>query len=183
MSQQLKKTIDQASDQELRDFAELVLQLEVPATAQRFDVLALITPAWPADYIYVDAAEIEEFEQAQDESVRAEARIKLAVSAAYQDDPKWLVKITSTELIGGRDPVSVGVNGRPVVIQRGMEVEVPHRFIEALRLAVRESVTQDPRTGDFHRTNFTNYPLEILERPSRAEIDAWFERTKDLVLA
>ncbi len=186
MSTQQKKPIAKASDAELRDFAELVLQLNAEGCGTRARLLALIRPAWPADYIFVEAADAAaagDGEEPQADAARPQAQVKLAGGGGSKDDPKWLIRISATELTGGKDPVPVGVNGHIVVIQRNMEVEVPHRYIEALRNAVRVSVAQDPRTQEFTLSAFTNYPLEIIERPSRDEIEAFRERTKDLVLA
>jgi hypothetical protein len=177
----MKKLIVDASDAELKDFAEVTLVLDVPERTTRADLMALIGPAWPAPHIFVEAADVDEREDVQTDEARAVARVRLNVGGA-SEDPKWLIRIANTELPGGRDPVPVGVNGRHVVIQRGVEVEVPHRYIEAIQNAVRISVTQDQRTQEMHTTSFSNYPLEIIERPSKADIAAWFERTKNLLL-
>lgn len=182
MATQQKKDIEKASDVELLEFAELTLQLPDAKTASdRATLLGLIRSTWPNDYIFVDSAATPEADEAQADDVRAMARIKLGEDAPA-DEPRWIIKISATELPGGKDPVPVGVNGRAVVIQRDMEAEVPHRYVEALQHAVRTAVTQDQRTHEFHYTNFTNYPLEVIERPTRAEIEAWKEKSRDLVL-
>jgi hypothetical protein len=180
---QQKKPIERAEEAELRDFAELVLQMDVAASTDRADLVAKIRTAWPADYIFVDAAgQPAAGEDGQDEAVKPEPQARLT-TADSRGDPKWTIRIASTELAGGKDPVPVSVNGRNVVIQRGVEVEVPHRYVESLRNAVRVSVSQEPKTQEFTFSAFTNYPFEVIERPSRAEIEAFHERTKDLVLA
>ena len=182
MSTQQKKKIAEASDQELREFAELTLQLDLSAVGDRGSLLAKLAPAWPADYIFVDAAVLEAPAEEQTDDVRAQARTQLG-GKKYESDPQWLIRINATELPGGKEPVPLGHNGDHLVVQRNTEVQVPHRFIGILRDAVRVSITQDPRTQEFSRSNFTNYPFEVLDKPSRSEIEAFRERTKDLVLA
>lgn len=177
--QMKKKLIEQASDAELQEFAELTLQLPEAAGAKtRAEVLALIGPAWAQDYIFVEAAEMTDADETQSDEVRAAAQVKLT-GGPGRDDPKWLIRIAATELPGGKDPVPVGVNGHAVVIQRNMEAEVPHRYVVALQNAIRTAVHQDQKTREFSYSNFTNYPIEIIQRPSRAEIEEWHERTKD----
>jgi hypothetical protein len=61
---------------------------------------------------------------------------------------------------------------------------VPQRYVGVLRDAVRVSVTHVPETkGEFVYSNVLAYPFEVLDQPSRAEIEEWQARTKDKVLA
>lgn len=182
MTTQRKKEITEASPTDLRDFAEMVLQLDVPAGATPADMIAQISTAWPATYIFVDEAELETPGETQNDATRAQAQISL-MSGDAKNDPVWRIKIAATELPGGRDPVPVGVNFRPVVIQRNMIADVPHRYIGALQNAVRVGVTQDPDTREMIESGTMAYPFEVIERPDRAEIEAHRLRTKDLVLA
>lgn len=177
-----KKPIIRASDAELRAHAEEVLCLDVSAATTRAAILGILGPAWSNDWILVEEAELEAPAEAQDETTRAQAQQSL-VTGSSRDDPMWLIRVQATELPGGRDPVPVGVNGSIVVIQRGVEAKVPHRFVGALRDAVRESITQSMKTQEITRSTFTNYPFEIIERPSPQEIAEFRERTKDNVLA
>lgn len=180
---QSKIKIDLATEAQLRDFAEVTLQLGGADKAAPADLKAMVRNAWPNDFIYADVAELPQDDAEQSEEVRAVAQIK-ALGSGGRDDPKWIVEIASTELPGGKDPVPVSVNGHNVLIQRNMPVEIPHRYIEALRKAVRISMRQDLDTNKTTRTSFTNYPIGIVhDQPTQQEIADWFERTKDLELA
>jgi len=169
--------IADATDEQLTAFAEATLQLDASGAKERGALLALILTAWPQDYILAELAETPEgFDSEQDEQVRVVAQLKLA-GGIGDNDPKWVIRIGATELPGGKDPVPAGVNGRTVVIQRNTEVEVPHRYVLALQSARRETVQQNLETGEITRTAFSNYPIEVLERPSKAEIADWHART------
>jgi hypothetical protein len=145
-------------------------------------MIALIKTTWPNDFIFVDEAELAPAAETQDDQARAEAQIKIQTGDS-QNDPKWIIKIASTELPGGRDPVPVGVNGRVALIQRDMEAEVPHRYIEALRNAVRIGFTAGAAPGEMIPTKIIAYPFEVIDKPSRAEIEEWHARNRETVLA
>lgn len=176
-----QKKIIQASDAELRDFAELTLQLDLAGATNRHDIEAKIKSTWPQDFILVEVSDMPDVAEDQDDSARAQARQRVG-GLRYQDDPKCLVLISATELPGGKDPVPVGCNGDIVVLQRGMEIELPYRFLGVLLDAVRISVSQDPKTLEFSYSKFTNYPLQVLERPSKQEIAEFKARTQNEVL-
>ncbi|TDX29102.1 hypothetical protein DFO67_108146 [Modicisalibacter xianhensis] len=57
-----------------------------------------------------------------------------------------------------KQPVQVGVNGRPYVIQRGKEVIVPESVVEVLRNAVQH--VYDPVTMEENQV--MAYPFQIL---------------------
>jgi hypothetical protein len=179
MSKFERKPITEASDQQLRDFCEMQ-QLDVSDCKSRAELMAVLGPAWEHDYITVLAEpEFDEDERAamaeQVQGVDGSV-IKLA-GGIGANDPKVRLSIGQTPLPGGKDPVPVGVNGKTLVIQRNMEVEVPYRFYLALQAAIREEVTQDEKTGELHVSTITNYPMQVKALPSEEEIAAWHKRT------
>jgi hypothetical protein len=174
--------LNDATDTQLRDFAANTLQLDVSAANTRPAVLGLITQAWPNDYI-IDLGTVPDGANA-DQAQPARSRSAADLGASVYDDPIVRLKIRQTDQPGGRDPVPVGVNGDVRVIQRDLEADVPFRFFEALNRSERVIVTQnidvkfgDPAYGDILENRITNYPIEVIERPSTAEIEAWRERT------
>jgi hypothetical protein len=164
--------IDDASDDQLFAFAENMGL--TPGSTERPHVLsALQEAAWIQPFILVSEETILAEDQDERPQIAVHSRME---GGAGADDPKVIVLIQKTTLPGGRDPVPVSVNGRAFVVQRDMNVEMPYRFYLALASAVRAEVHQDELTFERYETNFTNYPLEVLERPTNQQIREWHAR-------
>ena len=178
MTKMIRIPIARATDAQIRDFCD-VQQLELSKTT-RSAMLATLSAAWEHDYLLAPAPDPSE---AAGERERVSPTAQQRVSTGLgEDDPKWLVEIGETEMIGGKDPVPVGVNGRAVVLQRNMRIELPHRYKLALDLAIRETVEQDERSHEISTSRVRNYPLTVLEKPSEEAILAWEKRTAGLEL-
>jgi hypothetical protein len=167
-----------ATDQQIRDFCD-AQQIELDATS-RSEMLAVLSSVWEHDYILMAVGEYDgQTDQVQTPEPIAQTTITGGVGS---NDPKVLIRIGKTEMPGGKDPVPVGVNGRTVVIQRDMNVELPYRFYLALQNAVRETVDQNSQTGDITTSAVSNYPMQTLRLPPQDEIDAWHESTRDVLM-
>lgn len=95
-----------------------------------------------------------------------------------RDDPKVTIFINNEDRNGeiyDRD-VAVGVNGTVWQLRRNMALTIPFRVFEALKLAVRDSITHNPNTGEEHSTPVNAVPYSVQSMPSEAEIAAWRER-------
>lgn len=163
--------IDDASDDQLFVFAENMGL--APGSTERPHVLATLAAAWTQPFILVAEETILAEDQKERPQITVHSRME---GGAGADDPKVIVSVQQTTLPGGRDPVPVSVNGRAFVVQREMNVEMPYRFYLALAAAVRSEVHQDEVTFERYETNFTNYPLQVHELPSRQEIREWHAR-------
>lgn len=184
MSKFTKTPIVDASDDELRDFCELQ-QLDVSEAKSRADLLGTLGPAWEHDYIMTVApVEMDEDEAA----AMAEQTQSPVISGqslaggAGANDPKFVVQIGNAAGPGGNQPVPIGCNGKTMVAQRNMKVELPARFFFVLEKAIREEVTQNERTGEIDTMEFTSYPMQVFQRPTDAELAEWRERTDNELL-
>lgn len=178
MSKFERKPITEASDQEIRDFCEMQ-QLDVSDCKTRPELMGVLGPAWEHDYITVIAKpELEEDEAAAmaEQIQGVDGSVIKLVGGIGANDPKVRLIVGQTPMPGGKDPVPVAVNGKTLVIQRGMEVELPYRFYLALEAAIREEVTQDEKSGELHISTVTNYPLQVRALPSDEEIANWHAR-------
>lgn len=184
----VKIPIEDATDDQLREFASLVLALDSTKLGNRQTMLGLIQAAWPQDFI-TKQVEVDALGQVQDQKsvqdILPQQRLRGSID---EDEPRVTVRIMQTEMPGGRDPVPIGVNGVTVVAQRNMDVSMPYRFYLALLNAVRTVVDQipdpsNPRMRETIEIQVTNYPVTVVKPADPDAVKAWFERTKDLELA
>jgi hypothetical protein len=175
-----KLPIHEASDAQIEAFVD-TLQLDRTGITGRSNLLALLATAHEDDFIFVNDVVIDL--GGQDDEALPEPQQTPSFGTAYESDPKWRVVLGTTDMPGGKQPVPVGVNGKVVVIQRNMTVDVPHRFYLALQSAVRGTVTQDAKTREIIEGQITNYPItQILKAPSEQEIADWEKRTGSIEL-
>lgn len=95
-----------------------------------------------------------------------------------RDDPKVTIFINNEDRNGeiyDRD-VAVGVNGTVWQLKRNMALTIPYRVFAALEVAIRDSITHNPNTGEEHSTPVKAVPYSVTSMPSAAEIAAWRER-------
>lgn len=167
--------IAEASLAQLKAFAE-TMQLDLGRANTEAKVRAVLAGAWSENYIVVDD------EQANaEQAIRAKPLTQKVAGPAGSNDPIVVLKIAKTAYPGGKDPIPVSVNGRALVLQRDMQIELPYRFYEALQKAIRQEVSQDVNTGEITVDDVTNYPIQPISFPTAAEIAAWEEATNDEV--
>lgn len=170
--------ITAATDQQLRDFLTTNLQIEgVTATSTRAQLMALLGPVWKNDMIFVE----DDGSSITGEVVVPDAKFRYATGR--DDGPPTRVTIMQTGGINGKHPAHPSVNGRKLVIQRNVPVDIPYAFFLALDNAVQTKITD---TGDgskaYDRTNFTDYPMKDVVKPPQSEIDDWHRRNGNRVL-
>lgn len=142
MNREIK--IADATDAQLRAFANGTLGFNLPANTKDTTVLARIKAAWDKDYILV----AEESAAADGTQSGDAPPAPSAIKAATDERPeKVRIIINVTEETGGNDPVVVGVNGKVMLIPRGEEVEIPHPYFEVLKNAVTHKYEQLPDGG------------------------------------
>lgn len=173
--------ITEASDQQVEDFLDM-MQLDRSETTGRANLLALLATVHDEDHIIVSVNEGSD-QADQNEEAMPEPQQFPSFGQAYKSDPIWRMKIGTTPMPGGKQPVPVGVNGVVVVIQRDMVVDVPHRFYLALQAAIQHTVTQNSKTRAIEEGEVSNYPItQIVKAPSPEEIAEWHERTGKIEL-
>jgi hypothetical protein len=183
-TEQVPVNITSASDEQLRTFATNVLQLDLVELKAntRAKIIGAIGPVWKSDFILApkeDGIAMEQVGQGEAPTPRVEAAL---TGTGLDDAPKALIRIAQTAMPGGKHPAPVSVNGRQKVIQRNMNVEVPWPYVEALQNAVVGDPSQDPETREIIISDVTNYPVTVLRYPDPAELLAWQESVKDIVM-
>lgn len=138
--------IADATPEQLRTFAETVLQLTVPARATQQSILGKIGEVWTQDTILIDDAASGEPVGAQRSGnmVNVRPRVdkddKPVMTTNDKGEPvqeeEVHVLIHVSDKPGGDEPVFVSINGRGMYVPRGEKCWVPRKFIGALIDAV-----------------------------------------------
>lgn len=174
-----KILIADATDDQLRQFATEILQVEVAPTAERGVVLALIQPAWGADFI-----SLPEIDDDLGDDVQHEADV--VFNTGRDDGPTTSFTILQTSMPGGKHPASPCVNGKMLVMQRNVRIDAPYAFYLALKNAqcgaIEQGEDQGNKPGALINVTVTNYPLSDVILPPQAEIDAWHARNGSRLL-
>lgn len=161
--------IADATEAQLRVFAETVLGMSIHPNAKRETVIAKVIAAHQGDTITVEADDA----APQAAQVQAPAPILAGKAEADETDTSGdgLVRILieTRDEPGGDKPIPVSVNGRAMLIPRGKEVDVPRKYVEVLTKAVRH--VYDPIDGGGISTtprNVPAYPFRIIQDPAPA---------------
>jgi hypothetical protein len=133
-----KVKLSEATEAQMRQFAESYLGLSIPASARVETIRAKIQAAWGKDEIPV-SADAEVSPVAQGPTITPEQ--------ASGTDEKVRIMIPITDEAGGSDHVPVGVNGVVMLIPRGEPVSIPRRYFEVLKNAVTHRFEALPDGG------------------------------------
>lgn len=191
--------IAEATPAQMRDFATKFLNLDLAADASDDNVRSAVAAAQPgAALIFaLPAADAPTEEEEQREAAKLAGAPDDVVAAVGGDrsvgtlgrgDPRYLIHIPviETEDESGSMDVEVGVNGRAWKIMRGVDASVPARVVEALKNARGLSIRHVPDTHgnvDVTETPFQRHGFNVLESPTKAEMDEWHRQTDDIVCA
>lgn len=121
--------IAEATAAQLREFARDALGLpDIKDTANKAQLLAQIQAAWDKPHIVVSVV---------DESLPARRTAKAAIAEETPDNhpEKVTVLIHVQEEKGGDRPVELSVNGKIMLVPRGVEAEIPWPYYIALKHA------------------------------------------------
>jgi hypothetical protein len=154
MENHMKIALSEASQKQLADFAQINLGLEIDRRfgADKLRALIAQTGYSQPDIEVADVAE--EPTPARIAQAEADAkRKKIKILIPNQETPG------STE---GREPVPVGVNGRVVLIKRGVPVEVPEEYVHALQNANKMQYDTGPNGELINPTMVPTYPFSVL---------------------
>jgi hypothetical protein len=100
------------------------------------------------------------------------------VSKGGKGDPVVELTLMEQEGPAGKRPVFVSVNGKAMLIPRSKRVQVPYRYYDVLRNAVRSEVlhvTRGATTEELHN-DVPEYNMQVHKEPSAAELNAWHAR-------
>jgi len=130
---QARILIESATPKQLRDFAEIVLGLEIKGNENAAIMKGrLVEAGYAVDTITDIAKDNENASQnaLQPSMVNESRRI------GENGSPETRIIIPESERDAGDMPVPVGVNGVTILIPRGLPSWVPDEYVEALRNAV-----------------------------------------------
>ncbi len=135
-----KIPIGEATEDQLRLFAINTLGIDIKASAKEETVLARVKQAWDKPDITIAESESEHV---------ASKAVPQPVTDAQKPTASGMVRLILgvTEEAGGNDPVPVGVNGKVMLIPRGIECEIPERYFEVLQHAVTHKYDPLPDGG------------------------------------
>lgn len=167
--------IADATDDELRTFAQQTLGVTFDKKAKRETMLAKIQQLWTKDAITVVV------DEAPEQSGTAPAApvgkgANAMKSRGGRSDPQVELLINEQETPDGKRPVFVSVNGVGMLIPRNERVKVGYRYYEVLKNATKTIHTQDEE-GNIYSHDVPSYPFQVFAMPSPAEIDAWLKKT------
>lgn len=201
MSDVKKVPIAEATYVQLKDFATLSLGLEVKNGLHKQHVIALIEQVQPGitEIDLVDDASAVQARGAEPgQTVTPNAPVTASPADSeipegragghFRYDPKVGIRIEAGRANGRKD-VQLSVNGATITVLRGVDVEIPYRFYQALMQA-RETVFEetgetDPATGQPIRAEVERHTIPFSltgVMPSAEEIKAFHARTDALSL-
>ncbi len=174
-----QKTVpwDEATLLELKMFAAQVLGMSAHPNIGEATLRAKIRQAYNGDEItiMVDESGPKDASQADTPAAPSETpndgKALRGTSAA--NDPKVKITIAEVEGAGGKRPVPVGVNGVVMLVPRGRPVDIPYRYYEVMRHAIKRTYEQDETTHEVISSDVPSYPMSVNLMPPQAEIDAY----------
>jgi hypothetical protein len=195
----------EATDEQLRDYAPYALELPIDGRwgpARILAEIASVQGRTPEDVVILvaDTASapvqtgMNEFAAVlakalgkTDEASITDDGNRLT-SFGTVDEPTFTIRIARGEGEGGDRAITVCNNGNEAVMMRGVPIpDVPARFVYTLLDATGFRLEQGgPREGGgYHyvEVGYERFPLEILQRPSDAALEAWQERTRNVPMA
>lgn len=176
MSNMKTVSLNDATLDQLKEFATNTLGLEYHTSANKVHMLAMIRNVHDQDSISVVDAE--------DEAPLAGQPVDMAARPApggkpsglkSASDPRVTIMIPLSEKEGGDRHIEVLVNGRNILLPRGKDITIPYRYYEALNNAVKTEYRQDPNDPDHEvkSREVPSYPFQVKQMPSEEEVAAW----------
>mgnify|MGYP001220154206 CR=1 FL=1 len=168
--------IEEASIQQLRDYAGTVLGLDIPRTANAETIRAKIRAATDVEEITVTEA------TPVDHSGTPPARPKGyhgLLGDSSKGDPLVELVISEQSGPGGKRDVFLSVNGRGMLVPRNKQVTIPYRYYEVLKNA-RQTLHEQNDDGSISSREVLSYQFQTIRMPSQEEIDAWMARTSKI---
>lgn len=156
-----RKKIEDATLDELMAFATNDLNLDVDASADRDQLVELISSA--SSRTTIDVADAPENAPSPAQIVQPASTAKPVAESKADPNEAEMVEITiqASQDPKGNEPLYVGVNGSGIFIPRGQRVKIKRKFYDALNNAVGDSfaVGEDGRIGI--ATEVHSYPFTV----------------------
>ena len=173
-----QKPIDDCTDDELRNHANINLGLGVPTNIGRGTLLAKIRQVWQPDFIHVADEEEADLDIEYDEADAGDvkANIRSLRGSSSKNDPKVRLTVAMNESPGGSRDFFVSVNNVAMLVPRGEEIHLPYRYYLVLKNAVSTTFTMDPETFENVPRDVPAYPFSVVTLPTDEEMRGWHEQ-------
>lgn len=179
---------EESTPYQRREYAEKFLNLAIDDDDDDGDICSKIRQAQPnVETIFVEEAEESLQGAGQFESpvpLEGGVAVQARSGTLGQGDPRAIIHISAVESDDGRgnDDVVVGVNGRNWQLQRGHDLNVPWRVVEALGLTMATIVRHEQQNDGSGSVKIITqetrrFPVQIVARPTAEEIEAWHAET------
>jgi len=133
--------ITDASDAELRSFANDTLGLNLPPNTKTDTLRGKIRLAWDKDFVLTDDDPVDAPTQEGD------APVPITESQALPKEGYRRIILQETDDSDGMEPVPVGVNGKIMLVPRGKEVDIPEAYYHVLCNAITHKFDALPDGG------------------------------------
>lgn len=172
--------IDEATLDQLKEFATNTLGLSYHHTANTTHMLSMIRQVHTKDTIQVADTDAQAAQTMQDPASLTQTQPsagKEMNAVKSSKDPKVTIMIPLSEKEGGDRPVPVGVNGKQMLLPRGKDIVIPYRYYEALLNAVKTEHVQDPNDDQYEikSREVPAYGFQVKRMPPDEEIKAWLK--------
>ena len=162
----------EASPEQLRIFANQWLGMTLPPNAKETTLRSRVADAWSKDFILV----LEQPDNTVQERVEAPPP-EPSDSGNGNDEPKRRyvrLVINESDKAGGRDPVSVSVNGRAMLIERNVESEVPEEYYQVLKDAIEYRYDPNPDGNGLNPIprKVHRYPFQVVRPATELSVSA-----------
>lgn len=192
MSKKLETiAIAEATDQQLRAYALMFLQLDINKQASTETIIAKIKEAQTHENITIVIEDDGEQDGApppsHDEQGKPYITQPLTPAADGRlfdndssKDPRITINIFEGTGKFGKRPIPVGVNGRTMLLPRNKDINIPYRYYLALKDAVQTEVHDEANERDATQIDRTSsdvpsYPFSVVLPPSKKELEDWAE--------
>ncbi len=154
------KTIEitEATDEQLREFANLTLGLSMPANTLRETVISKLSQAWDKTFIFESDPVLP-----QANAQEGDDPAPVTEDQELPEVKKVRIFINETEESGGREAVPVGCNGKVMLIPRGKNVDIPEPYYLILQNAITHKFDPLPDGGiDPNPRTVPLYPHQLV---------------------
>lgn len=132
----------EASTEQIKEFAETTLGIEIHANSKPETARAKIADAWDKDFILVGESEPRDDVPEPGQGPLPVSKGQMAPKPGYVR-----VYIPQSDSPGGRDHVELSVNGRAMLVARDKNQDIKYPYFEALRNAVKAIYDPLPEGG------------------------------------
>jgi len=179
-----KIDLKDATDEDVRTFARVFLQLEGADADAIKTVRKNVEAAWPQGFIWkskpVEPQQIQ-FQAAPAAPALTKAQIEAKAGAGIaptssKNDPIVVLTIAKSDQPGGKEPVYLNVNGNAIHIARGEKQNVPYRFWFDLVQTIQRIWNWDDRKNEMSYEDVLRFALNIHRFPTEDEIFEFMRR-------